>query len=70
MNKEPDLEKAEIIGQIKTLNKLLRQQGSQLEFSQTHKLTPQKIGFRKLIKAIRNCDKEVQDSILAEYKRL
>lgn len=29
---------------------------------------PKEIGYEKLIKAIKNCDKEVQDKIIKQYK--
>jgi|GEM_PF-6694987 DNA-binding cell septation regulator SpoVG len=34
------------------------------------RLTTQKIGFRKIIKAINNCDETVQEAVLEEYRKL
>jgi len=33
-------------------------------------ITPHRIGYQKLIKAIKQCDKEIQDKILEEYEKL
>ena len=33
-------------------------------------LSPSKIGFEKLVRAIKRCDKDVQQAILEEYEKL
>jgi len=33
-------------------------------------ITPERIGFRKLVNAVKNCEDEIQDKVLEEYKQL
>lgn len=34
------------------------------------KSDPEKIGFNKLLKAVKNCEKEVCEAVLEEYNKL
>jgi len=33
-------------------------------------ITPERIGFRKLVNAVKNCEDEIQDKVLEEYEKL